>query len=54
MADLYNTGVNSTIYHYFNGTPLVQYILEVEILCLQARWWRKLHAQTCRHVIVNL
>jgi hypothetical protein len=37
-ANLYNTGVNSTIYHYFkteHGIPLAQYILEVEILCVQ-------------------
>jgi hypothetical protein len=57
MANLYNAGVNSTIYHYFkteHGIPLAQYILGVEILCLQAWWRRKLQAETCRHVIINL
>jgi hypothetical protein len=38
-ASLYNTGISSTTYHYFkteHGIPLAQYVLEVEILCLQA------------------
>jgi hypothetical protein len=39
MANLHNIGVNSTTYHYFKTEhviPTSQYILEVEILCLQA------------------
>jgi DNA-binding GntR family transcriptional regulator len=45
-ANLYNTGVNSTIYHYLrreHGIPLAQYVLEVEILFLISNFRRVLN-----------